>query len=90
MFYRRPQTVIVWVFKQAGPNTVSYRKGWSLQQAGVNLVAPQILNRYSDACLNKLQEHHPYAKGLGSLNKLARSSSMGEGLLIYKFIKKKC
>ena len=65
MFYRRSQTVIVWVFKQAGPNTVSYRKGWNLPQAGLKLVAPQIFNCDIDAWLNKLQEHHPYAKGLG-------------------------
>ena len=65
-------------FKQAGPNTVSYRKGWNLPQAGLNLVALVILMQ---------QEHQPYAKGLGSLNKLARSSSMSEGVLIYKFIK---
>ena len=77
--YRRPQTVIFWFFKQAGPNTISYRKGWNLPQAGLNLVAPQIFNCDIDALLNKLQEHRPYAKGLGSLNKLARSSSMSEG-----------
>ena len=31
----RPQSVINWVFKQAGLNTVSYRKGWNLPQAGL-------------------------------------------------------
>ena len=68
-----------WVFKRAGPNTVSLRKGWNLPQAGLNLVALQIFNCDIDARLNKLQEHLPYAKGLGSLNELARSSSMIEG-----------
>ena len=68
-----------WVFKRAGPNTVSLRKGWNLPQAGLNLVALQIFNCDIDARLNILQEHHPYAKGLGSLNELARSSSMIEG-----------
>ena len=30
---------------QAGcPNTVSYRKGWNLSQAGLNLVAPRMFN----------------------------------------------
>ena len=68
--------MIFWAFKQAGPNTVSYREGWNLPQAGLNLLALVILMQ---------QEHHPYAKGLGSLNKLAGSLSMSEGggLLIY-------
>ena len=77
----RPQTVIYWVFKQAGLKTVSYR---NLPQAGLNRVALQIFNCDIDAWLNKLQEHHPYTKGLGPLNKLAQSSSMrewGEGLV---------
>ena len=30
MLFRRLQTVNFWVFKQAGSNTVSYRKGWHL------------------------------------------------------------
>ena len=42
--YRRPQTAIFRVFKQAGPNTASYRKGCNLPQAELNLLAPQILN----------------------------------------------
>ena len=79
MLYRSSQTVIFWVFKQAGPNTVSYRKGWNLPQTGLNLVAPQIFNCDIDACLNKLQEHYSHATGFESLNKLARSSSMSEG-----------
>ena len=49
MLYRRPQTVIFLVFKQAGPNTVSYKKGWNLPQTGLNLVAPQISNCDYDA-----------------------------------------
>ena len=49
IFYRRPQTSIFGVFKKAGPNTVSYRKDWNLPQAGLNLLAPQILNCDIDA-----------------------------------------
>ena len=37
------------VFKQAGPNTVTFRKGWNLPQTGLNLVAPQIFNCDIDA-----------------------------------------
>ena len=56
MLYRRPQTVIFRVFKQAGLNTISYRKGWKLPQAGLNLLDPQKLNCDINALSNKLQE----------------------------------
>ena len=49
MLYRRPQTVVFGVLKQAGMNTASSGKGWNLPHTGLNLEAPQIFDCDIDA-----------------------------------------
>ena len=61
MFYRRPQTVIFWVFKQAGPNTVLYRKGWNSEPRSTANINSDI-----DAWLNK-----GAPRGFGDLGRMA-------------------